>query len=113
MKKRWFKRLAAKVAKSVIEHFEPKVGTMKNKQLKLVLQFSLKWVKKVLEVLTDVNPNDEQQLEAVAQELIDKGPKEGLEVAKAILLVSVEDEEAKALLVSILDDLIEEKAKTA
>jgi len=108
--KKWLKRISARIAQTVIEHFEPKIDAMDNEQLKLVLKYSLKWVHKVLHVLTDADPNDQQQLEAVAKELIENGPAEGLQVAKVILLSSIRDEEAKKLVVGILDDLLDEIA---
>jgi len=108
--KKWLKRVSARIAQTVIEHFEPKIDEMTNEQLKLVLKFSLKWVHKVLNVLTDADPNDQAQLEAVAKELINNAPAEGLQVAKVILLSSVRDEEAKKLVVGIIDDLLDEVA---
>ena len=108
--KKWLKRISARIAQTVIAHFEPKIDEMDNEQLKMVLKFSLKWVHKVLQVLTDADPNDQQQLEAVARELIENGPTEGLQVARVILLASIRNEEAKKLVVGILDDLLEEVA---
>ena len=108
--KKWLKRISARIAKTVIEHFEPKIDQMDNENLKMVLKFSLKWVHKVLDVLTDADPDDQQQLEQVARELVEYAPTEGMQVAKIILMSSIRDEEAKKLIVGILDDLIEETA---
>ena len=108
--KNWLKRISARIAQTVIEHFAPKIEAMDNENLKLVLKFSLKWVHKVLEVLTDKDPNDQAQLEAVAKELVEFGPREGLQVARIILLSSIRDEDARKLVVGILDDIIEEAA---
>lgn len=108
--KKWLKRISARIAQTVIEHFEPKIEQMDNENLKLVLKFSLKWVHKVLEVLTDKDPNDQAQLEAVAKELVEYGPLEGLQVARIILLSSIRDDEARKLVVGIIDDVIEEAA---
>lgn len=106
---KWLKRIAAHVASSIIERFEPKIKQMTNERLKIVLLFSLKWVEKVLDVLTDANPDDQAQLEGIANDFIENAPREGLEVAKLLLLHKIKNESDRLFVEKIIDDIINDE----
>lgn len=106
--KKWLKKIAGRVMRSVIDHFEPKIEDIENPISKKVLKFILSWVDQIIDVLTDTDPNDKEQLEQLADKLIDVAPEESLEIAKLIIERHVKDEEAKLLIVGIVDDVIEE-----
>ena len=107
---KWLKKVGARVAQALIDKFEPKIQSMSDPIVRVVLIFVLKWVKKVFEVLTDADPNDEEQIKAIAQEFLDDMPKEGLEFAKIILLSKLKKEEDKELIANIINDIIEDVA---
>ena len=72
--KRLFKRVGARVVLAILNAYKPKIDEFESEILKEALLIFLDWLERILGKLTDADPDDKEQVEAVAKEILQESP---------------------------------------
>lgn len=100
------KRIWATVALAMIAQYRPKIEQLDKPGLKLAALSLFDWTKETLDVLTDTNPNDQQQLEEMAARILAESPERFLAWAEAAIGQREMDEAKKALILELIADIM-------